>query len=102
MKPGQRIASIEGRSGTVRIVQQAKRNSRVVPVDLITGEDTAESELIATERLRDIRSYKPETEIVRTIRVSGRIYERLMREAKPGETLGDVLEHILPPEIDKK
>ena len=100
MKPGQRIASIQGRSGTVRIVQQAKRNSRVVPVDLITGEDTAESELVATELLRDIRAYKPEIEIVRTIRIPNRIYERLTREARPGETQGDALERILPPEKD--
>ena len=102
MEPGQRIASIKGRSGTVRIVRQAKRNSRVIPVDLITGKDTAESELIATELLRDIRSYKPETEVVRTVRIPNRIHERLIREARPGETLGDVLERILPPEIDNR
>ncbi len=98
MEPGQRIASIEGRTGTVRIVQQAKRNSRVIPIDLMTGEDTAESELVASSLLRDIRTYKPETEVVRTIRIPGRLHERLAREARTFETPADVIERLLPPE----
>ena len=98
LKAGQRIAAVQGRAGAFRVIQQARRNSRVVLVDLVTGEEMAESELVATEFLHDIRTYKPETAVARTIRITNALHERLIREARTFETPSDVLERLLPPE----
>jgi hypothetical protein len=108
-----RIAEIQGRQGNVRIVRKGRRNSRVVPVDLATGQDTGPSAIIANDRLTNIRFHdelqalpadpgtqQPATapETAHTIRVPGRLYLRLQNLARPFETPADVIERHLPPE----
>ncbi len=107
-----RVAEIQGRQGSVRIVRKGRRNSRVVPVDLTTGQDTGPSAIIANDRLVNVRFHDelqampadrgtqqpvgaPET--THTIRVPGRLYLRLQNLARPFETPADVIERHLPP-----
>ncbi len=104
LNPSQRIAEVKGRSGTVRVVQKARRNSRVIPVDLNTGQDTGTSELVASDHLLNIRYYaapdEPQAlpEISRTIRIPNRLHDRLARLSHPFETPADVIERLLPTE----
>lgn len=108
-----RVAEVQGRLGSVRIVRKGRRNSRVVPVDFATRQDTGPSAIVANDRLTNVRFYDeleampadpgtqqlaaaPET--THTIRVPGRLYLRLQNLARPFETPADVIERHLPPE----
>ena len=108
-----RIAEIQGRQGSLRIVRKGRRNSRVVPVDLATGQDTGPSVIVANDRLTNIRfhdelqampaipgTHQPTAapETAHTIRLPGRLYLRLQNLARPSETPADVIERHLPPE----
>ena len=100
----QRIAEVKGQPGTVRVVQKARRNSRVVPVDLTTGQDSGASQLVASDHLLNIRYYsasndgQAQPEISRTIRIPSRLYDRLAKVSHPFETPSDVIERLLPME----
>ena len=107
-----RIAEVRGRQGTVRIVRKGRRNSRVVPVDVTTGQDAGPSAIVANDRLINIRFHDelhdltvdagtrqvaaPETS--HTIRVPSRLWLRLQQLAWPFEIPADVIERHLPPE----
>lgn len=108
-----RIADVQGRQGSVRIVRKGRRNSRVVPVDLTTGQDTGPSAIVANDRLVNIRFHDelhglpadqgtrelaPAPETRRTLSVPGQLYLRLQNLARPFETPADVIERHLPPE----
>ena len=108
-----RIAEVQGRQGSVRIVRKGRRNSRVVPIDLATGQDTGPSAKIANDRLVNVRFHDelqglPAGQIAQqpadapdtghTLRVPGRLWLRLQRLARPFETPAEVIERHLPPE----
>jgi hypothetical protein len=109
-----RIAEIQGHQGTFRIIKKGRLNSRVIPVDLATGQDIGTATaLVPNERLVNVRIYDelqalpagpdappphPAPEMSRTIRVPNRLYLRLQRLARPGETPAEVIERLLSPE----
>ena len=92
------VAEVAGTTGTVRIVRQARKNSRVVPINPNTGQDTGDSFLVESNRLANVRPFDAAQAMAHsshTVRLSGDTMSRIRKEAKPFETPDEVLRRLL-------
>ena len=112
MTASDRIAEIRGKAGTVRIVRKSRKNSRVIPIDIATGQETGQEALVASDRLMNVRFFDelhtlpdqptqqplPVAESSHTIRISGTTWLILQRLTRPFETPDEVIRRFLPSE----
>lgn len=88
-----RIADVQGQP--VRVLREARRNARVISIDLATGLEIGESFLVASNKLANIPGYDPTVETSTSIRISARLRKQLGELAHPFETPAEVIERLI-------